>query len=311
MCHAASPALSVSLERLKRPVDLAPLEEALESLVLVSAVARYPHRFDVVAGSPAEAEFAIQGCFAGSWSDEPLAEVTGAGNMLVFAAEDNLRSIATLIACRSLYGPFTLARSAFETAAHAWWIFDPAIGLEERLCRGGNFILYSHYERRKLEREIGIPETRAAKIDEIIATAGQAGLRVTSTKKGSPRWLGSGWKDSTSLCRQLWQDPADPASTVGAVIYRLLSATPHGTMHGILRNARPVEGLPPSSTGTMAAQEVNSGELATVVVSVLVAYVQAAERQMAYFGWAGPAWDAWKAAVKEKIEPLVPNRIPT
>jgi hypothetical protein len=266
------------------PLDIGPLVEALESLVLVSAMVRYPHRFDVVAGSPAEAEFDKQRRFAGPWSDEPLAEVTGAGNMLVFAAEDNLRSIATLITSGSLYGPFTLARSAFETAAHAWWIFDPVIALEERLCRGGNFILYSHYERRKLEREIGIPETRTAKIDDILTTAAQVGLRVTPAKKGSPRWLGSGWKDTTSLCRMLWQDPANPASTVGAVIYRLLSATPHGTMHGILRNARPVEGLPPGSTGTMAAQEVNPGELATVVASVLVAYVQSADRQMAYSG---------------------------
>ncbi len=292
---------------MKLPLDLRPLVEVLESIVAVSAIARYPHHFDAVPGSPAEAEFAQQGRFDGPWSHEPLAEATGVGNMLMFAAEDNLRSIATLIMAGSLYGPYTLARSAFETSAHAWWIFDTDISVEERLCRGANFILYSHYERRKLEREVGIPETRTPKIDAIFATAHKAALPVTPSRKGSPRWLGSGWKDSTSLCRLILQDPSDPESTVGAVIYRYLTATPHGTMHGILRNARPVEGLPSGYTGTMATQEVNPSELATLAASVLIAYVQAADRQMVHFGWTGEAWDAWKAAVKERIEPLVPG----
>jgi hypothetical protein len=285
------------------PLDLRPIIEALESLVQVSALVRYPHRFDAVAGSPVEAEFAKQSQFAGPWSDEPLTEVVSMGNMLIFSAEENLRSAATLIASGSLYGPFTLARSAFETSAQAWWVFDPAIGIEERLCRGGNFILNSHYERRSLENEIGVAETRTPKIRAILDTADQTGLRVTHSKKSSRRWLGSGWKDATSLCRQLWQDPSDLASTVGAVIYRYLSATPHGTLHGILRNAQPVEGFPAGSTGTMFAQVVKPSEMALLVSSVLLAYIIAADRQMAYFGWDGPAWEAWKAAVKEKVEP--------
>lgn len=292
---------------MKPHIDLRPIVEALESIVQVSAIARYPHRFDVVGGSPAEAEFAKQGNFAGPWSNEPLAEVTGVANLLIFAAEENLRSMATLIASGSLYGPFTLARSAFEASAHAWWILDPDVDLMERLCRGGNFILYSHYERRKLEREMGTTETRGRKIDAIFATADQAHLRMTPSKKGSPRWLGSGWKDTTSLCRLLWQDPSDPDSTVGAVIYRYLSATPHGTLHGILRSARPVEGLPGGSTGTMAVQQVNASELAMFAASVLCAYVRAADRQMAYFGWTGSAWDTWKTSVNQKLEPLMPS----
>ncbi|MCA1695484.1 MAG: hypothetical protein LC749_12550 [Actinobacteria bacterium] len=234
-----------------------------------------------------------------------MAEVTAAANMLVFAAEDNLRAVATLIGAGSLYGPFTLARSAFETCAHAWWILDPAIGLEERLCRGGNFILYSHYERRKLEREMGVAETRTPKIDAILSTPG---LRVLSSRKRSPAWLGSGWKDTTSLCRNLWQDPTEPESTVGAVIYRALSATPHGTLHGILRNPRRIENLPAGFTG-MVSHEVNPDEVATFAACALVAYVLAAERQLAYFGWTGPAWDAWKAAAKKRIEPIVPGRV--
>ena len=62
------------------------------------------------------------------------------------------------------------------------------------------------------------------------------------------------------------------------------------------------------ATGTMSAQSVNPEEVATFAASVLVAYVEAADRQMTYFGWTGPAWNAWKAALKEKIEPAVPRR---
>ncbi len=93
------------------------------------------------------------------------------------------------------------------------------------------------------------------------------------------------------------------------MVYRYLSATPHGTLHGILRNAQPVEGLAAGSMGTMAAIGVNPGELATFAVSVLIAYIRAAERQMVYFGWNNPAWEAWKEAVKEKIKPFVPGRL--
>ena len=287
------------------PLDLRPIIEALESLVEVSAIARHPHRFDAVAGSRAAAEFAEQSDFAGPWSDEPLADVASVANMLVFSTEENLRSAAILIASGSLYGPFTLARSAFETSAQAWWVFDPAIGLEERLCRGGNLILNSHYERRKLEREMGVAETRTPKIKAILATPG---LQVIPPKKGSPAWLGSGWKDATTLCRLLWQDPSDPTSTVGAVIYRYLSATPHGTLHGILRNPQIVEGFPAGATGTMAAHQVNPSEMAMLLASVLMAYVIAADRQMAYFGWDGAGWEAWKAAAKAKVEPMLTGR---
>ncbi len=77
---------------MKTPLDLGPFVEALESIVQVSALARYPHGFDVVAGSPAEAEFAKQCLYAGPWSDEPLAEATTAGIMLIYGAEDHLRA---------------------------------------------------------------------------------------------------------------------------------------------------------------------------------------------------------------------------
>ncbi len=288
------------------PVDLVPIIEALESLVLVSAITRFPHDFDPAPGSPAESEFAKQSGFAGSWSAAPLADVTSMGNMQIYAAEDNLRSAGSLIAGgNSRYGPLTLARSAFEVAAQAWWIYDPDIALDERLCRGGNFILHSHYERRKLEREMGAAETRTPKIDAILDTARQAGLSVIASRKGSPAWLGGGLKDATSLCRLFMQDQEDPNSTIGAVIYRALSATPHGTLHGLLRNAQPVEGAPSGQTGTWVTPGVDPGEVAMFVAGVLVAYVIAADRQMAYFGWGGPAWDNWKLALKERGDPYL------
>lgn len=67
---------------------------------------------------------------------------------------------------------------------------------------------------------MGIPETRTPKIDAILSTPE---LPKIPSRKGSPAWLGSGWKDATTLCRNLWQDPSDPDSTLGAVVYRALS----------------------------------------------------------------------------------------
>ena len=298
-----------TLVGVKPPFDLRPIVEALASTAQVSAVARYPHNFDVVSGWPAEDEFANQSLFAGPWTDEPLMETTMAGNMLLYAAEDHLRSAGDLVGGgESRYGPFTLLRATFELSAQAWWLFEPGIGLEERLSRGANFTLHSHYERRKLEQEMGIAETRTPKIDAILDTARQTGLGVTPSKKGSPLSVGHRPKDLTSLCRLFLQDASDPDSNVGAVIYRYLSATPHGTLHGLLRSAQPVAGTPAGKTGTLMAQEPDPQELAMFAATVLVAYVDAAERQMAYFGWTGPAWNAWKAAVREKVIPYLSGR---
>jgi hypothetical protein len=281
--------------------------EALESVVEVSAISRFPHAFDVAAGSPAEAEFTKQSLYAGPWSDEPLAEATTAGIMLIYAAEDHLRSAGELISGgTSRYGPFTLLRAAFELSAQAWWIFDPGIDLEERLARGANFILNSHRERQKLEAEIGHPDSRAPKIQAILDTAEQTGLGVTPAKKKSPRWVRHYPKDNTSLCRLFMQDSSSP-DTLGAVIYRYLSATPHGTLHGLLRSTREVPGMPAGKTGVLRSQELDANELAMFTASVLVAYVYATERQMVYFGWAGPAWDAWKLALRDRIRPYLPD----
>lgn len=290
---------------MKNPLDLRPIIAALASTVEVSAIARYPHRFDVVPGSPADAEFAKQGRFAGPWSPTPLAEATMIGNTIVYAAEDHLRSMGELIAGGdSRLGPFVLARAAFEASARGWWIFDPDIGLEDRLCRGANATLNSFYERAKLDREMGVAETRAPKIKAIFDTAQQTGLPVTPSRKKSPRWLGDGWPDTTTLCRQFMED-SDQRS-VGGVLYRYLCAMTHGTLDGLLRNVQPIEGLPPGQTGTMTTQEIDPHELAMFASSVLVAYVIAAERQMVYFGWNGPAWNEWKSAVRAAAKPYVP-----
>lgn len=293
---------------MKTPLDLGPFVEALQSTNEVSAHVRLPHGFDVVPGSPAEAEFARQSLYAGPWSDEPLAETMVVGNMLVYAAEDQLRSAGELIgAGDSRYGPFTLLRSAFELSAQAWWVFDPGIDLEERLCRGANFHLYSHREHKKLEVEMGASDTRTAKINEILDTARHTGLGVTQSKKASPPWVRHPPKDATSLCRAFMQDSSDPSSTMGAVIYRYLSATPHGTLHGLLRSGRQVPGMPAGQIGALTIQEVDPHELAMFTAGVLVAYITAAQRQMAYLGWIGPAWDSWKVAVRDRIRGYLPD----
>jgi hypothetical protein len=229
--------------------------------------------------------------------------------LLLYAAEDHLRSAGELISGEeSRYGPFTLLRAAFELSAQAWWIFDPVIDLEERLCRGANFYLHSHRERKKLEQELGAPDTRTVKIDDILDTARRTGLGVTPSQKKSPPWVRRPPKDATSLCRLFMQDSSDPNSTMGAVIYRYLSATPHGTLHGLLRSGRPVPNMPPGRTGTLTMQELDPHELAMFSAGVLVAYITAAERQMVYFGWASADWDSWKLSVRDRIRPYLPDR---
>lgn len=292
---------------MKIPLDIGPFVEALKSTIEISAHVRLPHGFDLVAGSPAEAEFAKQSLYAGPWSDEPLAETMVVGNMLLYAAEDQLRSAGALIdPGDSRYGPFTLLRSAFELEAQAWWVFDPGIGLEERLCRGANFTLNSYYEQRKLEREAGLADTRTDKIREILDTADRTGLGITKSKQGSPRWAGHHPpKDATSLCRLFMQD-SDPEA-LGAVMYRYLSATPHGSLHGLLKRSHQVPGMPVGKMGMLRGQDLDQHEVAMLAAGVLTAYISAAERQIVYLGWDGPAWDDWKLSVWKRVRPYLPD----
>lgn len=296
------------MEPVKAPLDIRPFVESLASVVEVSAKVRYPHKFDVQPGSQAEGEFAKQSAYAGPWSDEPLAEVMVAANFLVYAAEDHLRSTGVLIgAGDSRYGPFTLLRAAFEQCAQAWWILDPGIGLDQRVCRGANFILNSHYEQRKLEKEAGLPDSRTRRIQEILDTADQTGLGVTKSQKGNARWVGQHHpKDATSLCRLFMEDPAG-AESLGGVMYRYLSATPHGSLHGLLKRSHRVEGMPAGKMGTLRSHEVDQQEVAMLAAGVLTAYIAAAERQIDYLGWSGPAWGEWKLSVWRRIRPYLPD----
>lgn len=293
---------------MKTSLDIGPFVEALASVFDVSAHVRFPHAFDVVAGSLAEAEFAKQSDYAGPWSDEPLAEAVVAGNVLIYGAEDHLRAAGELIAGgESRYGPFTLLRAALEQCAQAWWIFDPAIGLDERLCRGANFILGSYYQQRKLEDEAGLADSRTPKIKEILDTAAQTGLGVTKSKQGSPRWVGHHPpRDATSLCRLAMQDSSGP-ETYGGVMYRYLSATPHGSLHGLLKASHHIPGMPVGKMGMLRSQDIDINSIAMLAAGVLTAYISAAERQIVYVGWGGPAWDAWKLGIWKRLRPYLPD----
>ena len=253
-----------------------------------------PYGFEPQPASQAAAEFSQQALYVGPWSAQPLADALGPANMLIYAAEDNLRSVAVLIEDgNSLYGPTILLRAALENVARAWRILS-AHGIEERLCRGWNFLLYSDYERRALEQEMRIADSRTPRIKQVLNSAGAAGLPVGPSKKGSPKWLGSGWQNATGICRLMLADGSrQPQDELGAVLYRLLSATPHGASHGILRNMQVVAGGERSSLGFLSVNPGNHTETALLAACVGIAYLEAATKQMEYFGWGGTGWDAW------------------
>lgn len=229
-----------------------------------------------------------------------MAEVLSATSLLVNSTEDHLRALGLLLADEnSRYAPLSVARVALESAARAWWMLDITATLPERLCRGWNFLLYGHHERKKLEQELGGPDTRTAKIRVIIETAKQLGLPLAASKKGSPRWLKGGLRDATSLCRELLCDDMDQDSTLGSVMYRYLTATSHGAMHGLLKKTSFVEGMPAGATGTLVAIEFDRRELALTAVGAYNAYLKATEQQFQYFGWRTPEWDKWRQGIDD------------
>lgn len=97
--------------------------------------------FDPRPGSKAAQDIAEQEPFVAR-SKTPVLDAYSVALMRLSSAAEHFEALARLIEAAALaYGPASLARTALENSARAWWALDPAIDVKTRIARGRTDVL--------------------------------------------------------------------------------------------------------------------------------------------------------------------------
>lgn len=135
-------------------------------------------------------------------------------------AEDHLAALGQLIADRQRVFPqYTVARTAAEVAARAWWFADPALTPQRRARRG--FVDRHHSLSAQLS--VASPDLRPGIQDR------RRAVEQKATRAGVGSARGDRWPDASNLLRELWED-----QHLGGSIYALLSSHGHGALFSIV-----------------------------------------------------------------------------
>ncbi len=206
--------------------QIAPAVALLQGLLDLGSRLRDP-----TLDSPLERERQRQSNYAGDWGAEPIDDAEALIHLLLTAGESHIWSVIEILnSDRS--GPaslMVLSRAAVEALARAVWLAEPTLGLEERLRRSMEELLSSLREQLAL----GLNEDRARRrIDAILSTADKIGIGTLPPAKRKPRRL-KNRPTATNLVAKLMLDHGGDA--IGALTYKLWSASAHGTAYGLGR----------------------------------------------------------------------------
>ncbi len=247
-------------------------------------------------------EAAGQGEFAGDWGEAPIDDCRMIIAMLMTAAEFHMWGFCDLLVADKT-GPNTLdvlARAAIENLARATWLSEPVIGSVERIKRTETERLFSAAEEGKLG-----PKRQQAANDRkrhILATANNLGWQPLPSKKGSPPRLVRR-PTATQLASQLLLDNDDRG--LGGFLYRLLSASTHGTTYGLARFIHQFddESNERADLGVLA---VSSQEVDLIADALVMGFVSAMQPWLTYLGWAES--ETWTKSRANSLEMLNPKQ---
>jgi hypothetical protein len=159
-------------------------------------------------------------------------------------AQDHLQAMSILAdAPGTVMTSFSLVRPVLSSTARVTYLLDPAASAQERLRRGMNLQLESYTEQRNLSTGgLNAESERATahfaeRIRQILQGAREHHLRFSQPKQRSDRppsvpWLGTPQPREMQLVRQVLSELED-VHGVGAMVYRLASASVHGQPHAM------------------------------------------------------------------------------
>jgi hypothetical protein len=290
--------------------ELKTLRSILESVAwAVGTTINANGGWDPRPGSQAASEIAEQGPFVAR-SKTPVLDAHSIALMRLASATEHFTALARLIEEPAFaYGPASLARTALENSARAWWALDPALNVGMRIARGRTDVIVNLKEIiRVLDaiHEIATDEERANNQDvrdkttdtlsEIVADTEAIGLKVLRTKKGVPISVEESPLGSTAVI-------AAQLGPIGRIAYNDLSAVAHGTLFGMASRLEEAGRLSTMDGVQLAKPIVTMPSLRNLIAVTLRSYRQAMDRRMQLYGWDMTHWQAWK---KESAKLLIP-----
>lgn len=291
-------------------VELKTLRSILESVAwAVGTTITTNGGWDPRPGSQAAKEIAEQGPFVAR-SKTPVLDAHSMALMRLSSATEHFTCLARLIEEPAFaYGPASLARTALENSARAWWAFDPALGVKMRIARGRtDFIVNLKEVARLLDAidQIATDAERATNqevrdktmgiLSAIVADTEAIGLHVLRNKKGIPIGVEEKPIGPTAVI-------AAQLGDMGRIAYNDLSAVAHGTLFGMASRLEEVGRIPTMEGVVLAAPSLKMPLLRNLIAVALHSYREATDRRMKLYGWDMTDWNAWK---KESARVLVP-----
>lgn len=250
---------------------LEPSAKDMERTVRLADAVRERHGRRRQPGSQFDDELAAAG---DTRAGQHLHDGVGLAGLRIIVAGEHLESLAALVRSEStIYSVYTVARTAAEVAARAWWLLDPSIGGADRAQRSLADELYSLDRREDLGGELA--GNARARREELRRLADDENLHVKDRNRRP---------GGTALMREVFGIVRGHDDDQGAIVYRLLSAFTHGTGYALNMLLEPTgepdaEGLLPTQVQTGVAWE------ATVCLMAFRPYRAALDAQRRLHGW--------------------------
>lgn len=136
-------------------------------------------------------------------------------------------------------------------------------------------------------------DEQLAKMERLASCAARNGFFVRR-ERGLPVAVGEPRPSSTKLMDAVIADPADGLAA-GATMYRMLSASAHATLYGLLHPTRVLRLNEDGSS--LAGVALNDDQLAQVTLGPVLAFSRATTALSAHWGWDDALQD-WGAHVR-------------
>lgn len=230
----------------------------------------------------------------GPWTSDAARSPLAVATFAVMPATQTLFAMSQLIRPDQQIASFAfeiLARAVIEASARAWWLYDPNIGVRERVARGKTVELHSVNEAVKVER---IAETDTSHYEQhrnrILAEADKLGLIPDHSSKTEELLGFEGQRrlNATPIIEEmlvalLGDRPASRAS------YRLYSAVHHSTLYAMMRS---LEILGTTKSNATLSPKPTDEEIANSTVFSITAYLGVLARRALLYGHDYKAIDA-------------------
>lgn len=223
--------------------------------------------------------------------------------MYYYYSEDLLLAMSKVLgdgSSPSLFGPMPLARASLEASARAWWLLEPAIGVEQRRCRDLIERLTNLREEIcALGRHVELEEARMKKealVQRVVRRAAGEGLEVKLTGRTAVRVEGISRPRSSQLIEELLR------STFGdlaPIFFPMLSGGSKGMFFAIgasFEYARLETGQ-----GIGIPRPPGPEDLRIPVYGAALGWLTAFERSVEQFGWDEQMFSSWKRGIWRRV----------